>query len=206
MSRKFLLATLTTGEKVVSEFSDLGGSGQGYSTQVFAQQKPFNAWKVVAGEHPASGEKVLVRTRVMFNGMLITSIAQVQPKEGFDTSHGYVVENFEPVTEIQHGQYGAHVFGAENLPAGAVAGVGYPIHRDPNDFRRYVVLKVEQAPETVGGEPTPEVRYTVDRDRTERARSEYAGAAVDSATDHDDDFGGGRGPGDADDDLDDEPI
>lgn len=198
MSRKFLQATLVGNQgEVVAEFADLGGTGQGYAGQVFARAKPFNAWRVISGTHPASGEATLVRTRQMYNGNAILSIAQVQPKAGFETSHEYLPANFEPVLEIQHGKYGAWVAPTENTPPGAVAGMSYPIHRDPNDFRRYVVLRVEQAPAQIGGEPTPEMRFNVDAS-TARSDGTFGG------DDHAQEAAVGHEPADADEDLDDD--
>jgi hypothetical protein len=163
MSRtKFLRATLDTGEQVVSEFANLAGSGQGYATQVFAGVKPFNAWRVVSGRHPVSGEEVLVRARTMYSGRRIQTIQQVKPIAGREQNHGYAADAFEAVLEVQHGQYGMWVAPSENTPEGAVAGTEYPIHRDSPDFRRYVILRVAGEPAAIGGEPVPELRHYID--------------------------------------------
>ena len=184
MATKFLMAKLISGLTVVAEFSKLTGTGQGYAGQVFAGRKPFNAWKVVSGTHPASGEPVLVRTREMFAGSQIASITQVKPLPGMETSHGYQPENFEPVREIQKGRYGMWTAPTTNTPEGAVPGETYPINRDESSMRRYVILKVAQ------GE-TAEVRFYLDAEQS----SGYGDGLNEPAhVSEDDDFG----PGDAD--------
>jgi hypothetical protein len=190
--RKFLLATLANGTAVVGEFDDLGGTGQGYATQVFALAKPFNAWRVTGTQHPASGEAVKVRTRVMYGGHQIVSIQQVKPKT---ESHGYDPQNFEPVEEIQRGQYGVWTAPAENTPDGARAGLDYPIHRESTDLRRYVILTA------AGPDGTGEVRHYIDAGESARTygsiddvtrAAESEGGSVATATD--------EGPADADED------
>jgi hypothetical protein len=112
----------------------------------------------------------------MYNGMQIKSLAVVKPIAGMETSHQYDPGNFQPVSEVQDGEYGMYIAPAENTPTGAVAGVEYPVHRDDASLRRYVILRVEQAPTTIGGEPTPEVRYWID---TETPTTEQAPANPD---------------------------
>jgi hypothetical protein len=201
MPMKFLMATLVSGLKVVSGFDNLGGSGQGYATQVFAQVKPFNAWRKIGSVHPHSGETVNIRSREMLSGAQIVKIQQVKPKAGFEGSHEYEPENFEPVAEIQHGRYGVFVvdasapFGEAAIASGAVAGAEYPIHREDSTFRRYVILKVATA-------ETPEVRFWIDD-----APSTESGSGVGAGIDDDDDDEvenrqvRRRGPADADEDL-----
>jgi hypothetical protein len=176
---KFLMATLKDGRKVVAEFSKLKGTGQGYTGRVFAQAMPFNAWRVVGHTHPVSGERVLVRTRVMINGAEIAEIAPVQPRDGI-ANHNYEPENFEPATEIQRGQYGVWTAPRENTPEGAQPGVAYPVHRDEVTLARFVYLSVD-----------PERKYSIDT----RDIATGVAAPVDVPSD---------GPGDADDDYDEE--
>jgi hypothetical protein len=201
MGTKFLQATLLSGVAVVSEFENLGGSGQGYATQVFACVKPFNAWRKVGSVHPQSGETVAIRTRVMYSGAQIASIAQVKPKAGFEETHEFQPENFEPVAEMRHGRHGMYVAPSEATPNGAVAGAEYPVHRQDSDFRRYVILRAATA-------TTPELRHWID---AEVAGGEGgAGAGGVPLDDLDarrrgmrDRQGRGRGPADADEDIDD---
>lgn len=193
---KFLMATLVDGTKVVGQFEQLGGSGQGYAEQVMRGVKAFNAWRVVGTNHPASGEPCLLRIREMIAGSRIQSIQQVHPTV---SNHNYAWTNFQPVVELQKGQYGNWTAPSVGAPEGVVAGMDYPVHRDPADGRRYVIVKVAGEPETVGGEPVPEQRYYVD--------ATTLAPVVDrddaTADDDDEEDGGyvGRGPTDADDDI-----
>jgi hypothetical protein len=189
MAMKYLMATLLSGEKVVSGFDNLGGTGQGYATQVFACVKPFNAWRKVGNVHPQSGETVNIRTRVMYSGAQIASVQQVKPKAGFEDGHEYVADNFEPVAEIQHGQYGVYLGTGQEQPTAGVLGAEYPVHRDEASFRRFVILKV--------GTPTePEARFYLDA-------PEDVGAPVVSDEPQRPSRRPSRGPADADEDLDD---
>jgi hypothetical protein len=194
MAQKFLMATLNDGTQVVSAFENLGGTGQGYATQVFARVKPFNAWKNVGNTHPHSGEPVKIRTRVMYSGAEIRSISQVKPIAGREESHGYEPENFEAVSEMQHGRYGMYVAPSENTPVGAVAGAEYPIHREEDSFRRFVILRVATA-------DTVEVRHWLDAQPVEGAGT-TGGVALDDV-DAERRNTRTRGPGDADEDIDD---
>ena len=185
MSRKYLQATLVSGAVVIAAFEKLGGTGQGYSTQVFAGRKPFNGWRVVGDTHPVSGEPVVLRTRTMYAGHQIASITAVKPKDGRENDHGYESGNFEPVAEIQSTEHGMYTAPTANTPEGAVAGVDYPVHRDPNDLRRYVILR---AANDIG----PETRFYVD-----------AASAAPDWSDDDDvvEARHVRQPGDADEDV-----
>jgi hypothetical protein len=157
----FLKAVLEDGTEVVSEFAKLEGSGQRYIGQVFAGQKPFNAWRVVGSVHPITGEPALVRSRVMLNGSQITRVTQVKPVAGREEDHGYAPDAFEPVTEVQSGEFGTWVCPSEGAPEGAVVGASYPVHRDPASMERFVYLTYATDRETHEGE----VRYLLDQGR-----------------------------------------
>lgn len=166
-----MLATLLSGEKLISEFSNLGGEGQGYATKVFAGASVFSVWRVVGNAHPVSGETVLMRTQEMVNGSQIVKLQQVKPREGLETTHGFDPANFEPVAIMQQGRYGLWIApdGSDaNQPAveGATPGVGYPVHRDDESLRRYVILRAQGEPTQIGGEPVAEVRHWLDAEGT----------------------------------------
>jgi hypothetical protein len=200
----FLLATLIDGGQVVAEFSKLEGSGEGYVSNVFAGRKTFNAWKVVGDTHPHSGEKVLLRQRVMLNGRVIERVIPVQPKAGFEERHEYEPGNFEPVIEVQNGAGGKYVAPLTGTPEGAVAGATYPVHREEGSLEKYVILKVASPTETNPLEG--EVRFWVDRNRVttngallpedvplvEAGPGDGDDDGWDSTDDRDDDEGEGR--------------
>jgi hypothetical protein len=187
----FLLATDKDGSQVVAEFSRLEGSGEGYVSRVFAGAKTFNAWKIVGDTHPVSGEKVLLRQRVMLNGKYLAKVEPVQPKEGRENDHGYDPDAFEKVTEVQGAEGGKYVCPAENGPEGAVPGVTYPIHREANSLEKYVILKA--AVPTEGNLLDGEVRYWIERNRVTTNGSPFPSDAPVVTTSE---------PGDGDDDLD----
>lgn len=145
----FLQATMDDGSKIVSEFTKLGHV-QRYITQVLAGGRPFNAWAIVSDTHPESGDKCLMRTRNMISGHKIKSIEIVRRMAGAP-EHSMAPQSFVPVPLIQRGQYGSWKAPLENTPAGAVAGVEYPIKRDAVTLQRYVVLKAN-----------PEQRFSLD--------------------------------------------
>lgn len=143
----FVLTTLKTGEKFISEFTKLRGL-RSYSSQVMSGQKSFAAWTVVAREHPASGEPCLVRTRTFVSGTAIATMTEVAPTT---EDHEYDPENFKPVEHFQKNEYGFFQF-TDALAAdieGAVAGIEYPIHRDPTSLRKYVILSVAEPENSV---------------------------------------------------------
>lgn len=157
----FLKATLQDGTDVVSEFSKLA-SPQKYANQVFGGLKPFNAWKVVGSTHPHSGERVLVRERVMYNGKLVMAITEVEPTT---EQHDLLPSNFQPVSVMQKGGRGFYTVPEAAPQDDLVSGARYPIHRDPSTFRDYVVVRAAQEE---GGEEggtmveVSEVRYYLD--------------------------------------------
>lgn len=129
-----LEATLKSGEVLYSEFDKLTKIGK-YSSDVFGGRKPFNAWRLMGNVHPASGEAVLIRERMMVNGSQIAKIRQVKQLE--DGTYG-------PVETVQSGERG--VWTAPSNPddqvVGAVMGMQYPVHQDSSDLRQYVILSV----------------------------------------------------------------
>lgn len=152
--KRFLQATLDTGEVVVSEFSKLGNVDR-YTTQVYAGAKPFNVWKIVVTVHPASGERVPSRTREMVNGRRIVKIVEVDA-------------NNQPIVKVQRGEQGLWQVGADRssipgLPAEVQDGVEYPVHRDPASTRRFII--VTAADENGQGE----IRFWLDQGETSRA-------------------------------------
>lgn len=163
----YLMATLASGEQVVSEFHKLGRI-QRYVTQVQSGQKPFNAWRVVGTRHPVSGEPVLTRAREFLNGYQITRITQVEPTRA---DHGYEPANFRPVVTMEKGRLGLYtVPDNEDRPEAFVerdipGGMQFPVHQDPTTLRRYVVLAQGDpgaAPETEAAE---ERRFYLDAAR-----------------------------------------
>lgn len=137
---RYLMATLTNGETVISEFSKLSNV-QRYIAQVFAGTKPFNVWIPVGTEHPQSGEPCLVRRREMISGSMIARVQEVEP---VGEDHGHDPANFNPITLPQSGEYGSWTCpDNEDTPEGAVAGARYPVHRDPNTLRRFVFIRFD---------------------------------------------------------------
>lgn len=171
----YMLIALKSGEKFVSEFTKLR-SPQKYAQQVFSGQKVMNVWRVEALTHPASGERVLIRSRKIVPGEAIAYIEQVTPKPGLNEvhEHEYKVENFEPYLVIQRGKGGMHVFlDNEDLPDGAVPGIEYPVHLDERR-KKYVIVTAADAENNVA-----EVRFEI----TARVSSQW----VPAGTDDDDD-------------------
>jgi hypothetical protein len=122
-----LQATMKNGAVVVGEFTKLGHI-QRYVSQVFRGDKPFNAWQTVGTTHPVTGEPVLMRTRVMFNGPEILSIVQID-------------EAGSAVAEVQGGEVGRYTVPSPApegcpLPSGTIV----PCHRDAATLRRFVIV------------------------------------------------------------------
>lgn len=167
----FLRATLDDGTQVVSEFSKLVSVGR-YAAQVYIGSKAFNGWKVVSTTHPHSGEQTLVRERVLYNGKNIRLIEQVEPTT---EEHGLDPANFRPAAVPQRARFGSYTVPEEVPHEGLVAGARYPIHRDPESFRQYVIVRVAE------GEAA-EVRFYLDGEGTneeyERSRSTFGGAYI----------------------------
>lgn len=187
----FLRITMKDGETFVSEFTKLANA-QRYAIQVFAGIKPFNVWKVVGNQHPASGEHVLVRQRVMLNGRDIASIEHVE-RVATQETNSLEPNDFAPVAESQSGPGGSWVAPAVNTPEHAVAGVRYPVHIHPQTLVPYVILRAA---------------YDQDGQRVESEEVQYALQAAPPAPR---DFGPGAsgqpnrprppGPADGDDDI-----
>jgi hypothetical protein len=182
----YVRATLTDGSAVVSQFGKLEGI-ETYARQVFAGSKPFNVWTVVHTTHPASGEACLVRRRRVVPGSRIAELEVVEPVQNANlepTADGLLdPSQFQPALHIQKGEAGLHTFEAtEDLPEGAVAGIGYPIHREAfgYSFLRYVILRVAQ-------DGAEELRHWIDPRPTEPV-AVTNGEPV-SPGDGDDDFG-----------------
>lgn len=154
----FLRATLADGSQVVSEFSKLGHP-QRYASQVFGRQKPFNAWRIKGDTHPHNGERILLRERVMVNGDHIRQIEEVEPTV---EDHGLDPANFQPVTVMQKGPRGLFTVPDPAPQDDLVVGAKYPVHRDVNNFRDYVLVRAAQPAEDGEGEGEPEVRYYID--------------------------------------------
>ena len=178
----FLMATLTTGGQVVSEFTELK-KVQKYAQDIFAGRASFNAWKVVSNVHPASGEKVLIRERLLISGEHIVSIQQVQPTT---TEHEYMPNYFVPVQVMKEGDRGLW-----QVPEGttvevdgviATPGLDYPHHREARSLREYVILRAANDAEGV-----PEVRYYTDGQPApdEMQPANWAGGDDDDADDDD---------------------
>lgn len=138
----YVLTTLKTGEKFISQFTKLRGL-RDYSSKVMSGQKSFAAWTVISEQHPASGERILVRTRTFVSGSAIATMAEVEPAT---EDHEYNPDNFRLIPKFQKTEWGFFTF-PETLPAGAesaVSGVEYPIHKDPSSLRKYVILTVAE--------------------------------------------------------------
>lgn len=186
---KYLRAVLVTGQVVIAAFQKLSGTGQNYVSQVFSGRKPLNVWTKVSTVHPKSGEAVLFRTREMIGAAAIRSISAVKPKAGFEAEdvHQFDPTNFEAVVEMQAGENGTYTVPAEQTPEGLTAGDQYPIHREPNDLRRYIVTKVAAG-------DVPEQRYFIDSlaprpyAESEAAESRHTSSYGPSDSDDDDSF------------------
>lgn len=169
-----LEATLKTGEKVYSEFDKLKQVGK-YASDVFAGRKPFNAWRVLANVHPASGERVLVRERMMINGTEISKVRQVKRLED---------GTYAPVETVQSGERG--IWTAPSNPddavVGAIMGMQYPIHQDSITLRDYVILSVAGHDGNAD-----EVRYFVDGEGDAGVRSQSGSSWETLAGEGDDD-------------------
>lgn len=162
----FLMATLDNGESIVSEFSKLAHVER-YVAQVMAGGRPFNAWRVVSKVHPESGDACLVRTRQMISGRKI-ALVEIVERNATATADSLDPQDFTSLPMVQRGQYGTWKAPAENTPAGAVAGVEYPVKRDPATLVRYVTLKV-------AAESAPEVRFMLDAEPAAMDRQEAPG-------------------------------
>jgi hypothetical protein len=148
----YLKATLHDGTVVVSEFSRLRNV-QRYATQVFAGIKPFNVWTVVSTTHPASGEPVLFRTQELVNGRDIERIERVKPITTDSTAVSLDPSNFVACPVMQRGERGVYMLPADQAEHdGIVAGVEYPVHRDPSTMADYIITGM------LSGEP---VRYNL---------------------------------------------
>lgn len=168
-----LEATLKSGEVLYSEFDKLTKIGK-YSADVFAGRKPFNAWRLLGNVHPASGEKVLVRERMMINGSEIAKIRQVkQVSEGI----------YGSVETVQSGERG--IWTAPSNPddavVGAIMGMQYPVHQDSSDLRQYVILNAE------GHNGDAELRYYVDGEGDAGVRSQTGSSWETDIRDDDED-------------------
>lgn len=154
----YVLITLKDGTQFVSQFSKLRGIGT-YAGQVMTGKKALNVWKVLGNEHPASGEKVLVRQRKMLNGTEVASMEEVLPREDADPAavEALDIGAFTQKPHIEKGPHGLYQFDAadETRPEGVSVRLPYPIYRDPDTLRRYVIL-------TAAREGTPEVRHYLD--------------------------------------------
>jgi len=134
-----VMATMLDGSTVVSEFGRLRGIRQ-LSADVMSGRKPFPVWETIAEVHPASGEVCKVRTRRFVSGHQIVGMEVVVPDDG----GGYVAEQ-----RIAEGSAGLYSFSdTEDVPAGGVTGVAYPVALEPESGRRYVTLNAspDEAP------------------------------------------------------------
>lgn len=174
MKTTYLMATLTDGRKVVSEFSKLGKIAA-YVAQTFARMRPFNAWKVESTEHPVSGERVLFRSRELISGEYIVSITEVEPAEGHEEDHDYNAAFFKPVARMQKGEKGIWVAPENDTPEGAVALTEYPLHYDAANWQSYVILKA-------ASEGVEELRYVVNDPNGIESGQPYAGDAISART------------------------
>lgn len=188
----FLRITTRTGEKYVSEFTKLVNV-QRYASQVFIGQKPFNVWRVVGDVHPQSGERVLVRQRVMLNGRDVLEVEHVQRKPDVD-ANTMDAADFEPVAEIQSGQGGLWTAPEQNTPEHAVAGVRYPVHINPQTLRPYVILQAEREEPAV-----EEIRYEIPM--PERPGHRFGGHVNPTVEENDPPSQQAEGPGDGDEDI-----
>lgn len=163
----FVKVTLKSGETFISQFDKLKGIGT-YAGQVMTGKKALNRWTVLAHEHPASGERVLVRSRTMVNGSEVASMEEVIPKDGADETavRRLDVDAFEGSPQIEKGTHGLHKFDEadETRPEGVSTKYGYPIYREPGSLRRFVILDARTEPqrkhfldaEAAGFSPVPE--------------------------------------------------
>lgn len=142
---QFIKATLVDGREIVSEFSKNQNVPK-YAAMLFHTMRPFAEWHVVASTHPSSGESVLVRTNTLHSGRSVRALTIVVPIAGREHDHNYDVNLFVAKPLVQGGAHGAWTAPETNTPELAVAGVSYPIHIDPLDTRRYVIVVAQ--PET----------------------------------------------------------
>ncbi len=138
-----VLITLKDGTKFVSEFTKLRGIGT-YAAQVMTGKKALNRWHVISHEHPVSGERVLVREREMINGVEVRAMQEVMPKPDANERDVAALKPnaFIAKPSIEKGPHGLHLFDPtdETRPEGVSTTLPYPIHRDPESLRKYVIL------------------------------------------------------------------
>jgi hypothetical protein len=158
----FLRAQLKDGTQVVSEFSKLARV-QRYIVSVFTGTKPFNAWKVTGEAHPVSGEEVRYRERRMYNGDAILFVEQVEPTT---EDHGYDPSNFQPVATMQKGGRGTYTVPEGDLRPEELSevesGTQFPLHRDANSFRDYIILQAADPEADEADEAGSERRFYTD--------------------------------------------
>lgn len=157
MSQRFLKIITTSDDIYVSEYRKLGNIEK-YLKRVFYENKPLNVWHVISEVHPDSGEAVLYRRRLVLNGKNIVAVEEVVPTES-RRGNDYSPNLFQPKPVIEKGQYGTWTAPTTEgaLVVDARPGATYPIHRDPESVRRYVVLKA--------GEGEDEIRHYLDPER-----------------------------------------
>jgi hypothetical protein len=133
----------------VSQFTKLRGIGT-YAGNVMTGRKALNLWRVLSNEHPVSGERTLVRQRKMINGSEVAAMEEVTPlpHASPESVASLLPEAFEPKPHIEKGPHGLYQFEAtdETRPEGVSTTLPYPIHRDPDSLRRYVVLDARTDP------------------------------------------------------------
>lgn len=151
---RYLRVTTDAGIQYVSEFHKLGFPEK-YFQKVLRAGKIFNVWNVVSETHPQSGEAVLIRRRIMLNPTRIVSVEEVEPdvRTGPDD---YNPSHFKAKALIEKGAFGLWTAPTEEgaLVVDALPGAKYPIRRDNDSLRRYVVLRA--------GEGEDEVRHWLD--------------------------------------------
>jgi len=185
MSQRFLLITASDGTQFISEYRKLGNIEK-YLKRTFFENKPLNVWNVVSEVHPDSGEAVLYRTRTIVNGRNVISVQEVTPVEGRQ-GDDYSPESFELKPVLERGQFGTWTAPTTEgaLVVDARPGATYPIHRDAESMRRYVILKA--------GQGEDETRHYLDPERPPYSSSSFAPVSARDDFSEEDDFDGEDG-------------
>lgn len=157
----YVMAYLKNGDRLVSEFENLRGI-RSLSAEVMSGRKAFPVWRPVGDTHPVSGERVSIRTRTFINGRSIEAMEVVRPTVD---EHGFDPENFEPAPLMKSGPNGLWAApDNEDCPEGVEPGTEFPVHRDSDTGRRYVILRIAEG-------ASEEVRHYIDPDIREEVAS-----------------------------------
>jgi len=169
----YVRATLDNGKQYISEFTKLVHLGR-YASRVMSGMQAFNCWQVTSTRHPASGERVLFRKRLLISGRKIETLEEVEPSM---PDHDMQPENFRSVSVMQLGKLGYWVAPEDNTPEGAVAGVKYPVHQDAATWQKYIILR------TATSEAEVEQRYVISDPNGYAGGVAYSGDPIEEGED-----------------------